>query len=67
MSLPKLSGISGQFKVNAFRYLGKEVAIKSLQAAFIHNRETKLDLKKLREYAKNFRIDIDPYLLALTT
>jgi predicted transcriptional regulator of viral defense system len=53
--------------IDTFRYLGKEVAIKALKAALKPNRHTKLNLKKLREYAKIFRIDIDPYLMTITT
>lgn len=53
--------------VDAFRYLGKEVAIKALKEALNANREKKLDLKKLQKYAKKFRLNLDPYIFTITT
>jgi predicted transcriptional regulator of viral defense system len=50
--------------VDAFRYLSKEIAIKALKEAF---KTKKLDLKKLQKYAKKFKINLDPYILTVTT
>ena len=52
--------------IDAFRYLSPEIAIKALQA-YLGNREVKPDLKKLREYARKLRVNIQPYILSLTT
>lgn len=53
--------------VDAFRYLSLEIAIKALRAAVRTSKEHKLDLKKLRQYAKKFRLNLDPYIFAETT
>lgn len=53
--------------IDAFRYLSKEVAIKALQAYLIRTKQHKPDLNKLQEYARKLRVNIDPYLMALTT
>ncbi len=53
--------------VDTFRYLGKETAIKALKSALAKNGEEKIDLKKLQDYAREFRVKIDPYILAVTT
>jgi len=53
--------------VDAFRYLSKEIAIKALKEAVKAKREGKFDLKKLQKYAKQFKIDLDPYILMVTT
>jgi len=52
--------------LDAFRYLSKETALKALKAGLAQQREKKIDIKKLRAYAKKMKINIDPYLLALT-
>lgn len=53
--------------VDAFRYLGKETAIKALKDALAKKGEEKIDLRKLQDYAKKLRVKIDPYILAVTT
>lgn len=52
--------------IDAFRYLSREIAIKALKAG-LNDRRNKLDMKLLSEYAKKFRFDITPYVLAITT
>jgi predicted transcriptional regulator of viral defense system len=49
--------------VDAFRYLSHEIAIKALQSYI----GQKGDLVKLSEYAKQLRVNITPYIMALTT
>lgn len=51
--------------VDAFRFLSKEVAIKALRQAI--KSDKKINLKKLQSLAKKLRVDIDPYLLTVTT
>lgn len=53
--------------VDAFRHLGKEVAIKALQAYLRTTEDHKPNLNKLVAYAKQLRVDIQPYILSLTT
>ncbi len=53
--------------VDSFRYLSREVAIKALQAYLRQRSSGKPDLKKLMSYAKKLRVDIHPYIMALTT
>ena len=54
--------------VDAFRSLGLETAIKALRAALaIKKREERINLEKLRLYAKVLRVPIEPYVLAVTT
>ena len=53
--------------VDAFRYLSKEIAIKALKAAVSHRSEKKLDIKRLQQYAKHFGINLDLYILTVTT
>jgi predicted transcriptional regulator of viral defense system len=50
--------------VDAFRYLSKEVAIKALKEVF---KTKRLDLRKLQKYAKKFKINLDAYILTVTT
>jgi len=50
--------------VDSFRYLGQEVAIKALQT---YLRQGRPNLNKLMKYAKLLRVDIHPFILALTT
>ena len=53
--------------IDAFRYLSKEVAIKALKEAVKAKRKTKFDLKKLQQYAKKFKLNLDSYILTVTT
>jgi predicted transcriptional regulator of viral defense system len=52
--------------VDAFRYLGRETALKSLKAALTKKGADKVDIEKIRAYAKILRVKIEPYLIALT-
>lgn len=52
--------------VDAFRYLDKEIALKALQAYLKTTKATKPDIRKLTQYARVFRIDLTPYILAFT-
>ncbi|HHF7374212.1 type IV toxin-antitoxin system AbiEi family antitoxin domain-containing protein [Legionella bozemanae] len=49
--------------IDAFRFLSKEIALKALQSGL---REKHIDSRKLQKYAKKLRVDITPYLLAMT-
>lgn len=53
--------------IDAFRYLSHEIAIKALQTYLKSSKEHKPDLVKLAKYAKILRINITPYVTALTT
>ena len=53
--------------VDSFRYLSDEIAIKALQAYLQPFSEKKADLPKLARYAKALRININKYIMALTT
>lgn len=53
--------------VDAFRYLSQEVAIKALKNYLHPSGDQKPDLFKLATYAKQLRVDIQPYILSLTT
>ncbi len=53
--------------VDAFRYLGKEIAIKALKAGLAQKGEKKIRLTKLQDYARKLRFDIKPYVMAVTT
>jgi len=53
--------------IDAFRLLSHEVAIKALKAYLSWTEGYKPDLKKLQEYARLLRVEIHPYVLALTT
>jgi predicted transcriptional regulator of viral defense system len=53
--------------VDAFRLLSKEIAIKALKMALALPGEQRLDLIKLQDYAKKLRVNIDPYLITVTT
>lgn len=53
--------------VDAFRYLGKEAALKALKMAVIKKRTEQIDIDKIRKYAHQLRAKIEPYLLAVTT
>lgn len=53
--------------VDSFRYLSDEIAIKALQAYLQPSGKQKADLPKLSRYAKELRINIKKYIVALTT
>jgi len=53
--------------VDSFRYLNHEIAIKALQVYLKTSSEKKADFAKLSKYAKALRININPYIIALTT
>lgn len=53
--------------VDAFRYLGRETAIKALKNGLKARGDKKINLKKLREYSKKLRVKLDSYLLVITT
>lgn len=53
--------------VDSFRYLSDEIAIKALQAYLKPSARQKIDLPKLSRYAKALRININSYIMALTT
>lgn len=53
--------------VDAFRYLSKEIAIKALKAGVSGKSSKKLDIKKLQQYAKQFDLNLDPFILTVTT
>lgn len=52
--------------IDAFRYLSKEVAIKALKEA-VKSKRIKFDMKKFQRYAKKFNLDLDTYILTVTT
>lgn len=52
--------------IDAFRYLTLEIGIKALRSA-ITQKKQKLDIRKLQQYAKKFRVHIDPYIITVTT
>lgn len=53
--------------IDAFRFLSKEIAIKAFKTAIAGKGKNKLNIRKLQEYAKKFGINMDPYILTLTT
>jgi hypothetical protein len=53
--------------VDSFRYLEAEVSIKALQAYSRQSNPDKPNLDKLLKYAKYLRVDIHPFIMALTT
>lgn len=52
--------------VDAFRYLGRETALKSLKIALTKKDAEKIDIGKMRKYAKQLRVKIEPFLIAMT-
>ena len=52
--------------VDAFRYLSRESALRTLKEYLRPSKERKPDVSKLARYAKALRVDIVPYLEALT-
>lgn len=53
--------------IDSFRYLSAEIAIKALQAYLKPSGKQRADLPKLSRYAKALRININAYIMALTT
>jgi predicted transcriptional regulator of viral defense system len=53
--------------VDAFRFLSDEIAIKALQAYLKFSPSHKPDILKLSQYAKTLRVNLTPYIMALTT
>jgi predicted transcriptional regulator of viral defense system len=53
--------------VDAFRLLSRETAIKALKMALSLPKDQKIDLIKLQAYAIKLRVNIDPYLITVTT
>jgi predicted transcriptional regulator of viral defense system len=52
--------------VDAFRYLGRETALKALKIALMKKGDEKVDIEKIRKYAKKLRIKIEPFLIVMT-
>lgn len=52
--------------VDAFRYLGRESALKALKTALTKKGSEKINFEKIRLYAKKLRVKIEPYLIAMT-
>lgn len=52
--------------VDVFRYLDKETALKALQFYLKKSKDLKPDIDKLLKYAKKLRVNLTPYILALT-
>jgi predicted transcriptional regulator of viral defense system len=52
--------------IDAFRYLARESAVRILREYLKTTKERKPDLPKLGRYGKELRVDITPYLEALT-
>jgi hypothetical protein len=52
--------------VDAFRFLSKESAMYSLKSYMKRTEDHKPDLSKLARYAKELRVDIVPYIEALS-
>jgi len=52
--------------VDAFRYLGRETALKALKMALSKSGTERIDLEKIRQYAKKLRVNIVPFLIAMT-
>lgn len=53
--------------VDSFRYLSREIAIKALQSYIRQTTPNNPNLNKLIKYAKSLRVDIYPFITALTT
>lgn len=53
--------------VDAFRLLSYETAIKALKMALSSQAKQRIDLRKLENYAHKLRVNIAPYLMAVTT
>lgn len=76
IDLGKITIKVGEYKINifdkersvvdAFRFLSKESAMYSLKSYLTRTDEHKPDLPKLARYAKELRVDLVPYIEALT-
>ncbi len=53
--------------IDSFRYLSHEIAIKALRIYLNATPRHKPDLQKLSSYAKILKVNITPYIMALTT
>lgn len=53
--------------IDSFRYLSREVAIKALQVYLRQKSPERPNLDKLMKYAKSLRVNIHPFIMALTT
>lgn len=53
--------------VDSFRYLSHEIALKALKEYLKQREPSKPNLDKLLKYAKALRVNIHPYIMALTT
>jgi predicted transcriptional regulator of viral defense system len=53
--------------VDAFRHLSHEIALKALQEYLKQREPFRPNLDKLLKYAKSLRVNIYPYVMALTT
>lgn len=53
--------------IDSFKYLSKETAIKALKMALTKKGKEKLDFERLSQYSHQLRINIQPYILAVTT
>ncbi|MBF5058535.1 type IV toxin-antitoxin system AbiEi family antitoxin domain-containing protein [Candidatus Neptunochlamydia vexilliferae] len=52
--------------IDSFRYLDKEISLKALQVYLRADKSFKPNIKKLIEYARLFRVNITPYIMAMT-
>ena len=53
--------------VDAFRFLGRETAIKALKESLKLKGKNKVNLRKMQLYSDKLRYNIDPYILTATT
>ena len=53
--------------VDAFRFLGRETAIKALKESLKIKGKDKINLRKIHLYSKKLRCNIDSYILTATT
>ena len=53
--------------IDSFRYLPFEIAMKALKMGLKLGGEKKLNQRRLSDYAKKLRVNIRPYILAVTT
>src|SRR3990167_7952920 len=52
--------------VDAFRYLGREAALKALKTALTKKGSEKINIEKIRQYATKLRVKIEPFLIVMT-
>ncbi len=53
--------------IDSFRYLGIETALKTMRNALTKKGKEKIELEKIGQYAKILHVNIEPYLLVVTT